>query len=194
MSRLACALLLALVGCKSTRGNDVLPFVQPSSTAPADRVVTVTERLNFSPPCLVINLGQTVEWDNPTGKPINVTSASVRGNPPELYSPSLLASAAAWRHTFDTAGRVDYFDQNGAGGAAIDPYYGTRTTSGTASAVGTICVRDASGGGCLELCCIKAGPAEQCGGRACDVPDDPEIAYGFCAAGGTTVLDAASFD
>lgn len=192
---LLCVLALS-VGCRSSRGNDRLPFVQPSSSSPATRSVTVTTRGNFSPPCLSIDLGETVEWNNPTGKAINVTSGSVRGMSPELYSPSLVASAAMWRHTFSKPGRVDYFDQNGAGGGAIDPYYGTRTgAASSGGAEGTVCVRNSDGSGCTALCCMKAAGAAQCAGKVCEVPSDPEIAFGFCGTStASEPVDAAAVD
>jgi plastocyanin len=191
------ALLATVAGCRSSRGNDQLPFVQFSSDQPAARVVTITTRGNYSPPCVTISLGETVEWDNPVGGPINVTSGAVRGKAPELYSPSLVGSAAKWRHTFNTAGRIDYFDQGSAGGGAVDPYYGTRTPgTGAAGAQGTVCARNADGSGCAQLCCIKGGDPAQCGaGGHCEVPADPEIAFGFCAGGATSApLDASTTD
>ncbi len=188
--------VVVLVGCRSNRGNDQLPLVQTSSGAAASRIVTITALGNFSPPCLAVDLGDTVEWDNPTERVTNVTSASVRNRPPELYSPSLVASAVKWRHTFNAPGRVDYFDQNGAGGGAIDPYYGTRVLGGrSGGAEGTVCVRRADGTGCQALCCLKGGGLEQCTGKRCVVPADPEIAYGFCDTSGSgEPFDAAVSD
>jgi plastocyanin len=180
-------LIGALIGCHAHRSQP--PSVQFSSDQPASRVVTVTRLGNFSPPCIVIATGDTVEWDNPGGNPINVTTASVRGKPPELYSPSLVGSAAMWRHTFLTPGRYDYFNQGG-GAAAVDPYYGTRTGGGSIGAQGTICVRESDGSGCGELCCDQGGPPEQCGGGLCEIPDDPQITFGFC--GKPTVTDGST--
>ena len=190
MTRMLLVTLL-FCGCRSSRGNDRVPFVQFSSDAPADYTVTITRRGHFSPPCLAIDVAQTVEWYNPHGGAINVTSASVRGAPPELFSPSLVGSAERWRHTFFSPGRIDYFDQNGGAGA-IDPYYGTRTTGALGGAAGTICVRRADGSGCDALCCREGAGVTQCGGGGCDLVADDEVSVGFCAEGTTAPLDAAT--
>lgn len=189
MTRRALLLAALLAACSSNRGNGQLPFVQPSSPGEPTLTITVTERGNLTRPCLLIDLGATVEWHNPTGRPFNVTSASVRGAPPELFSPNLVGSAVRWRHTFQRGGRVDYFNQ-GAGGGAIDPYYGTRIAGGgSTGGQGTICV----GGGCDALCCNKGEP-RKCPGSLCVVVDDPEVGFGFCGAGATSIPDAAVHD
>jgi hypothetical protein len=173
----ASILAMVLLGCHSSRVDP--PQVERSSDSPADQLVRVTTRGHFSPPCVTIEIGQTVEWDNTVGLMINVTSAAVRGRSPELFSPMLVGSAAAWRHTFASAGRVDYFDQGGASGGAVDPYYGTLVTAGAGAAQGTVCVRAPDGSGCDSLCCMKGDPT-RCQGGACSVIDDPQVAYGFC--------------
>jgi len=182
-------LIFALIGCHAHRSDP--PSVQFSSDQPASRVVTITRLGNFSPPCLSISIGDTVEWDNPIGNPINVTTVSVRGAPPELYSPSLVGAAAMWRHTFTKPGRFDYFDQ-GAGGT-VDSYYGTAPSTALAGAQGTVCVRNADGSGCSELCCDRGGSPSQCGGGLCQIPDDIQINFGFCGKP-TSAADAAVTD
>lgn len=185
----ALLLVAALAACASNRTNDRLPFAQPSARDEPSITISITSRGNLTRPCLVIDLGGTVEWHNPSGLPFNVTSASLRGAPPELFSPNLVGSAARWRHTFQRPGRVDYFNQ-GAGSGAIDPYYGTRVAGGvSAGGAGTICV----GGGCEGLCCNKGG-AQKCRDGICLVVDDPDVTFGFCGAGASGAPDAAVHD
>ena len=172
------ALLFGLGACRSNRSETQLPYVQPSSPTVASRGVTVTRLGNFSPPCLTIEVGETIEWFNPTANVVNVTSGRVRGAPPELYSPTLLGLSQRWRHRFARPGRFDYFNE-GAGSGAVDPYYGTRTAGATQGAAATICVRDGNGAGCDNLCCAKASRCAN--GASCELPPDPEFEYGFCA-------------
>lgn len=159
----ACAGALAtLSACQSSRRDP--PLVQPSSPAGFDRDVTVDTSAKFVPSCLVIRLGQTVEWRTlAPDVPVNVTSVFP---PIELYSPNLQAplrcdrtapDRVCWRHSFRTAGCFEYFDTNSGdpGRTVVDPYYGTRKgvgEGGTATR-GLVCVEESGSGACAGLCC-----------------------------------------
>jgi plastocyanin len=178
MKRVVCVLLIA--ACSPSNRTDP-PQVQMSSGNTPSRTVTVTDQGNFSPPCLVVALGDTVEWYNPNGQPINVTSAATDSMPPLLFSPSLVNSAMRWRHTFTAPGRVDYASTS-SGATACNPEYGPCSSTAMTSASGAVCVKNGDGTGCEQVCCIRAGSPTQCGGGACTILPDPQISYGFCAA------------
>lgn len=171
----AAALVAAWVpGCQAQMEG---PQVQPSATAdPGGNIVPITSEGTFGLPCLVIDVGETVEWRNEAPDlAANVTSL---GEPPELYSPSLVepyqlreldgAEFSWWRHTFESPGVFEYYDTNQgeAGRKVVDPYYGTVTFVGISDDVrtGVICVEEPDSDQCAGVCCVKASdcPSSQC--------------------------------
>ena len=163
MSRVVWLLSGLIVACASYPDG---PQVAPSVLAPADHVVTFAgdER---SPPCLVVELGQTVEFRNlKPDMPVDVTSL---GTPVELFSPALVrggamatdqgGSYAWWRHTFARPGVFEYYDthRGDPGQKLVDPYYGTVTWVGTNPNLhtGVVCVQEPGSNQCLGVCCVK---------------------------------------
>jgi hypothetical protein len=63
-----------------------------------------------------------------------------------------------WRYTFQIPGTYDWFDTNSGepGRKIVDAYYGTVTFVGIdpSTPFGTICVQNATGGGCEGVCCV----------------------------------------
>ena len=186
----------ALLGaCRSQQREP--PQVQPSSTAAPARDVKIDARRELAPACVVVQLGQTVEWwvdpATPAG-PINVTSV---GRPVELFSPNLVSlpkggcafplppsppARACWRHTFAQAGCFRYHDTNlgGGGQEVVDPYYGTTTVIGGGGGGGgqeaLVCV-EGPGVSCFGVCCngsFDCAPGLQCSGGRCRSPSDQQ--------------------
>ncbi len=175
-------LLLLLAACASNR-RDELPLVQPTSTASPNRTVRIAADAKFSPGCVEIRPGETIEWSSDAPDvPINVTSL---GDAVELFSPNLqpglrcdpaAPTRVCWRHTFPRAGCFDYFDSNsGSPGRAVrDPYYGTVRYVGDGTDVtrGTVCVT--ATGSCPGVCCdtkfdcpTEPGTEYECRARRC---------------------------
>lgn len=168
------AAALMVAGCQAQIEG---PLVQVSSTGdPGGNIVAITPEGAFGPPCLVIDVGETVEFRNESvDLPANITSL---GEPVELYSPSLVepyniaeldgAPFSWWRHTFESAGVFEYYDTNQgeAGRKVVDPYYGTVTLVGIADGVrtGVVCAEEPGSNQCDGVCCIKASdcPGAQC--------------------------------
>ncbi|MGM0576067.1 MAG: hypothetical protein ACQEXJ_10100 [Myxococcota bacterium] len=187
---LAALIALSSAGCATEVDR---PVVQPSSTAsPGGRIVQITEEGEFSPTCMSIRTGQTVEWRNFSPDiPTNVTSL---GEPVELFSPSLVPPYQSdevdgeayvwWRHTFDEPGVYEYFDTNQGdpGRKVVDPYYGTVTFVGIDKDVrtGVICVEEPGSDACAGVCCSKNldCPTGQC----CDLEERKVCLQGSPAA------------
>ena len=162
---------LPLGGCRSHRGPRTSPFVEPSSLDAPTATVIVDTGLQFSPGCVAVAPGETVEWDSDAPSvAVNVTSS---GEPLELYSPNLqpplacgtlddrgVSPRTCWRHTFAVAGCFEYFDSNSGapGRAARDPYYGTIKFVGSGGDVtrGVVCVSPSLR--CPGVCCF--GPSD----------------------------------
>jgi hypothetical protein len=180
------ATLLLVGGCTSVRTDP--PPVQPSSTAAATFVITVSQGGIFTPPCTIVQTGATIEWRNLTPLlPIDMVSTAA---PFEISSPALLSpynevppsqsdmcavivdgictekqAYSYWRHTFKNAGVFDYFDSVGT---AVAPpasnEYGMPTGSTTTTAIsGTVCVLgSANSDACNPVCCITGSAVNQC--------------------------------
>ncbi|MSP91730.1 MAG: hypothetical protein EXR79_07995 [Myxococcales bacterium] len=144
------------------------PYVATSTAPdPGGRVVAIPRSGGWGTPCLVVEVGQTVEWRNFAPQvPVNVTSLGV---PPELFSPSLVpplpttgrdakdGAYVYWRHTFAKPGVYEYYDTNGgeSGKKVADPYYGTVTYVGLSAQLDT------------GIVCVKAQGSKQCHGICC---------------------------
>ncbi len=179
-----CALVIA--GCTTTPD---LPLVQPTASGnPGGRIVELTPEGTISPPCLVITVGQTVEFRNLADRPGDITSL---GSPTELYSPNLISPGpTTWRHTFNTLGVFEYYDSTSGdpGRKVVDPYYGTVTFVGLSEDIqtGAICVKSKGGSECDNVCCVKAVgdcPSTQCcdlTNRRCVLasPETPALCIG----------------
>jgi plastocyanin len=184
---LLCWLMLSLAaslpasgGCRSSRLEP--PYVQPSSSAPAAESVAITPSSSFSPECVEIKPGDTVEWY--TRAPTLAVDVTSTGQPVELFSPVIVAplecgspDRTCWRHTFEEPGCYEYTNSQAgftAGVMVRDAYYGTLTaTMGGSGARGLVCV--SSRGSCPGLCCRfdgdcppKRGDLEyECRARRC---------------------------
>ncbi len=168
------AVALVAGGCQAKIEG---PLVQASSTGePGGNIVPITPEGAFGLPCLVIDVGETVEFRNEAPDlPANITSL---GEPVELYSPSLVepyniavlddVAFSWWRHTFESAGVFEYYDTNQgeAGRKVVDPYYGTVTLVGIGEGVrtGMVCVEEPGSDQCDGVCCIKNS---DCAGAQC---------------------------
>jgi hypothetical protein len=165
------------------------PAVQPShAPPPTSNVVPIPKEGGWGVPCLTIEVGQTVEWRNyAPAVPVNVTSLA---DPPELYSPSLVAPLPTvakdatgpyvyWRHTFQSPGVFEYYDTTSGdpGKKVVDPYYGTVSYVGLSPSLvtGIVCVREAGSKQCRGVCCVQNGDGDdtlfdgECGdGQCCD--------------------------
>ncbi len=176
-----------LMACESRLDG---PQVQPAATAdPGGNIVPITADGSYGVPCLIIEVGQTVEWRNEAPSvPTDITSL---GEPVELYSPNLVAAGGHvatrqgpagpvdyvwWRHTFTQRGVYEYYDSQRAqpGQKVVDPYYGTVTWVGVSADLntGVVCVEEPGSGQCDWVCCTKAAdcPTSQCcepNGRRC---------------------------
>jgi hypothetical protein len=181
------SLFLVLVGslaaCGRGGGSRDFPAVTESSLLPATLIIGLNVPAArsphpYRPRCTAgVMAGQTVEFRNyAPDRPTNVTSRG--GAPAVLYSPDLtwpynyvgandptneepcaLAGVAGclsrqaytyWRYTFERPG--------------VYPWYNTHAP---VEVHATVCVPDASGGGCVGLCC---GQDADCGSnQTCDV-------------------------
>lgn len=172
MNNPALALLgLALAACSSVR--DEPPPITPSAPELPVATVRVSRGASFSPSCVVINPGDTVEWRNLT--PRTAIAALSTTEPYEISAPALLApyntlditgsdecvrheedGACAeaipfsyWRHRFDVPGVFDYRDPSGgaSGGSGGTSEYGLPVgpTMTVSAALGTVCVRSPAG-------------------------------------------------
>lgn len=194
--QLALALAVGLLGsCDSQRSDP--PPAQPSSTQPATSVVRIRAASPFTPACVIVEAGATIEWRNLTPRsPSSVVSV---GGSRELSSPALrdpynsvpvdtsdecvlrdsngcvaAVPFSFWRHTFTTPGIFDYRDASGSAVAAVGGYGlpAGPQTSGSA-AVGTVCVRSSVGSTeCDRVCCTgtianECGPAVACVSGRC---------------------------
>mgnify|MGYP003333657057 CR=1 FL=1 len=163
MTRGCLFLFLTLAACATYPAG---PQVSESAQAPADHVVTLAGDAR-TPPCLVVDLGQTVEFRNlQPDVPVDVTSL---GTPVELFSPALVrggpiatsdgATYAWWRHTFLHTGVFEYYDthRGDPGQKLVDPYYGTVTWVGANPNLrtGVVCVQEPGSNQCLGVCCVK---------------------------------------
>jgi plastocyanin len=156
-------LLAALTGCAPRPDG---PQVATTAQVKADHVVEVGKGA-INPPCLVVDVGQTVEFRN--SAPDVPTDLTSLGSPVELYSPSLqrggpMGSEAGkefawWRHTFARPGVFEYYDTHRGepGQKVVDPYYGTVTWVGVNPNLetGIVCVQEPGSGQCLGICCVK---------------------------------------
>lgn len=163
--------LLALLALTACATKPDLPTVQESAPAEVAAKVEIGSE-GIGTPCLVIDVGETVEWRNLNpGVPANVTGL---GNT-ELYSPSIVTGGpsgseyhakskktfhfAYWRHTFSKRGVFEYYDTNRGdpGQKVVDPYYGTISYAGTSASLqtGVVCVQDPGSSQCTAVCCIK---------------------------------------
>ncbi|MBM4343714.1 MAG: hypothetical protein FJ100_10095 [Deltaproteobacteria bacterium] len=155
-----------VLGCTARQAP---PYVQDSSGSKPAAVVKWTAE-GLSQPCVVVEVGETVEWRNlHPAIPANVTGF---GND-ELYSPSLVEGGqmatekvdggterfAWWRHTFRKPGVFEYFDTNRGepGRKVVDPYYGTVTYVGVSPTLqtGVVCVQQPGTDQCTAVCCLK---------------------------------------
>lgn len=157
-------LLAALTGCAPHPDG---PQVSPAAQVKADHLVEVGMGA-ANPPCLVVDVGQTVEFRNfAPDVPTDLTSL---GSPVELYSPSLQRGGpmghtekgkefAWWRHTFLRPGVFEYYDTHRGepGQKVVDPYYGTVTWVGVNPNLqtGIVCAQEPGSSQCLAVCCIK---------------------------------------
>lgn len=194
--QLALPLWVGLLGsCDSQRTDP--PPAQPSSPQPATSVVRIRAASPFTPSCVIVEVGATIEWRNLTPR-TSISVLSVSGSR-ELSSPALrdpynpvpvetsdecvlrdiTGCVAAvpfsfWRHTFTTPGIFDYRDPSGSavasqGGYGLPP---GPQTSGSA-AVGTVCVRSTPGSAeCDRVCCTgtvvdECGPGVTCVSGRC---------------------------
>ena len=170
--------LWGLASCDSVRNSP--PPAQPSSELAATQFVHIRAAQPYTPSCMIVEVGATVEWRNLTpGTAISVVSV---GGTTELSSPALrepyntvppeksdecvlrdssgcLAAIpfSFWRHTFDKPGIFDYHDASGSAVATTSTgEYGMPPgpqVSGSA-ATGTVCVRsDRSSSECDRVCC-----------------------------------------
>lgn len=167
-----------LAACDSVRSSP--PPAQASSEQAATGVVHIRAAQPFTPSCMIVETGATVEWRNLTpGTAISVVSV---GGATELSSPALrqpyntvpaessdecvlrdssgcLAAIpfSFWRHTFQKTGIFDYHDASGSAVAATTQgEYGMPPGPQTSSsaATGTVCVRsDRSSTECDRVCC-----------------------------------------
>ncbi len=177
-------LLIGFVGfavaCDSARSSP--PPAQPSSLETPSVLSRVARGQAFSPPCIIVEKGATVEWRNlsPSSGVILVSVAA----PYELSSPSLRAPYnfvppeqsdecttrtngacteplpfSFWRHTFQNSGIFDYQDQSGSAAASVvgeGDEYGLPAgpvNSGTGG-TGTVCV-SGPGTSCVQVCCTS---------------------------------------
>lgn len=178
--RLACVSCLALsMACGSARLDP--PPVEESSLAEPSALVRVRFEQPFSPTCLIVLRGDTVEWRNLT--PLLPVSVVGTGSPPTLSSPALAAPyqylgpqaspecallqggsclerapISYWRHTFPNAGVFPYKDGSG-GQVAQSGAYAYGLPMPMASGVvrtGLVCVRSApDSSDCNQVCCIN---------------------------------------
>lgn len=167
-----------LVTCDSLRTDP--PPAQPSSEQPATAVIHIRSAQPFTPSCMIVETGATIEWRNLTPRTA-ISVVSVTGTP-ELSSPALrdpynsvpeassdecvlrdssgcLAAIpfSFWRHTFTRPGVFDYRDASGSAVAtATVGEYGMPpgTATSSSAATGTVCVRSSpSSTECDRICC-----------------------------------------
>jgi plastocyanin len=164
---IAVAGVLLASGCKSSRTDP--PFVQASSTGSPATSVAITPAAAYSPECVAIKPGQTVEWYTRAPElPVDVTSISKNDEGEvELFSPVIVEpldcgtpGRTCWRHTFREIGCFEYTNSQalaagGTGGLVQNAYYGTVSPGGgsasSSAAQGVVCVT--SDGTCKGLCC-----------------------------------------
>lgn len=187
--------LLLFTTCDSQRTSP--PPAQPSSEQPASSVIRIRAASSFTPSCIIVESGATVEWRNLTpSTAISVVSVS---NNSELSSPALrdpynsvgaqtsdecvlrdntgcLAAVpfSFWRHTFTTPGIFDYRDASGSAVASQTGYGLPPGPPSTGSAaVGTVCVRATPDSTeCDRVCCTgsvinECGPVIACVSGRC---------------------------
>jgi hypothetical protein len=177
--------------CDSQRSYP--PPAQPSATAAASTVVHVRSGQSFTPACLLIETGATVEWRNLTPD-TSISMLSIRP-PYEISSPALrrpynsvsseqsdecvlpgpsgcqaAVGFSFWRHTFNAPGIFDYHDISGSIVALPVTSYGMPpgpSTSGGAG-VGTVCVRPTTDSpACDKVCCTGTVAGECAAGVSC---------------------------
>ena len=170
MIRWISLLILALPGCQTQLEG---PYVQASAVPNGKPVVIeIGADGERTPACLIVKTGETVEWRNMAPSiPVDVTSL---GDPPELFSPSLVApyplarttnengvvtKFSFWRHNFTRRGVYEYYDTSSGdpGKKVVDPYYGTVTFAGISPTIktGIVCVEDPGTTQCHGICCVK---------------------------------------
>ncbi len=128
--------------------------------------VAITPAAAYSPECVAIQPGQTVEWyTRAPDLAVDVTSIGVNDEGQvELFSPVIVEpldcgspGRTCWRHTFKEIGCFEYTNAQAAGttgSTVLDAYYGTVTAvggSGATAAQGVVCVT--TDGVCKGLCC-----------------------------------------
>lgn len=195
---LTAALAAISLSCGSVRSQP--PPAMPSAPELPVATVRVSRSAAFSPSCVVLNPGDTLEWRNLS--PHTAISVLSSMPPYEISSPALLvpyntvdltssdecvrrsadgSCAEAlpysyWRHRFLSAGVFDYQDASGGASGtssgATDEYGMPVGPVTTGAASGTVCVRGASG----------AAAAVDCA-TVCCVAAKPEA----CGAGKTCV-------
>ncbi|MBI4510007.1 MAG: hypothetical protein HY698_10265 [Deltaproteobacteria bacterium] len=162
-TRLGAILVLGILSCGRSHRDD--PAVQFSSDRPRDTDVKISKTLEFSPACVTVKVGTTIEWWIEKGAPrvpVNVTSL---GTPVELFSPNLVPplfcdekepDKICWRRSFEQPGCFPYYDTNSGspGRPVVDDYYGTTTYVGQGGDIqgGLVCV-EGSGLSCKGVCC-----------------------------------------
>ena len=97
--------------CSCAYNKEELPEPQPNNnnnnTAIHNKVTVIASGMTFAPANVVINAGDTVEWQNTSGfHNVNGTQATYASNPESFGN----AVGSGWTYTFvfNTVGNYDY--------------------------------------------------------------------------------------